>query len=70
MCSRFLPSFDKDSHDLCTVCHGQVCDVNLHCPHYETWSVDHWAKVQSYIDELTEQREGKERKALSKSPSS
>ena len=32
-CSCFLPSLAKDSHELCTVCRGQVCNVVLRCDH-------------------------------------
>ena len=48
MCSCFLPSFTKDSHDLCYKWCGQVCDVDLRCGHCEKWSLDKWSLVQAH----------------------
>ena len=54
----FLPSVNKDSHELCVTCQSQFCSFDL-CGNCAFWSADIWSLVHAYIDDLQQQGAGK-----------
>ena len=34
-CNCFLPAIGKDSHDICTLCRDQQCNLNLKYAHFQ-----------------------------------
>ena len=69
VCNFFLLSDERDFHEICTSCHGQVFSINSHSRRCKFWANEKWDKVQMYMDRLAEQHERK-REALLKSSSS
>ena len=52
--SFFLFSVEKDSHEICVSCHGQMCSIDFCCQHCKFWTNEKWDKVQWYVDKLAE----------------
>ena len=40
-----LPTVDKDSYELCMICHGQQSRADLRFDHGKDWSVELFNKV-------------------------
>ena len=55
VCSHFIPSYNKVSHDVYSSCCGQVCSKDKSCDHCADWSDEKLERVKTYLGKLTAQ---------------
>ena len=58
-CHLFLPSCGKYFHELCVTCREQQFSNDVRCDHCKSWSLEEWARVQTYKDRVASEREGR-----------